>query len=144
MSTNVLEFPGATGTAAPRANQPPATLDWRSRDRVQEDIDRHIAARDAYGRAVAWEAAAESQKLPPCQIEDARARTATAYNEMQSRARMLVICMSTDTRGLVDLLLYLEQNWTILPDEMHKKSVAFELLRSMRLSLRGVLKESKS
>lgn len=116
---------------------------YRSRDRVKEDIEKHIEARDLHNKAVAWEAAAESQNLPQCQIEQARERTAKACSEMHYRARMLIVCSPTDTRGLVDLLLYLEQNWTVMPPGFDHKSTAFNLLRSVRLSLRGVHKHER-
>jgi hypothetical protein len=87
--------------------------------------------------------AAESQNLPPCQIEEARERTAAAFTEMHFRARLLLVCTPHDPRGLVDLLLYLEQNWTVMPREFDHKSTAFAILRSMRLSLRAVAKIGK-
>jgi hypothetical protein len=55
---------------------------------------------------------------------------------MQYRGRALVICMPTEHKALVDLLLYLEQNFSVLPLEFHDRSLAFDLLRTMRLSLR--------
>lgn len=154
MTAEIFQFGGGKSVPPPA---PAATTDagagdaylktvatsYRSRDRVKEDIDAHVTAREAYGKAVAWEAAAESQNLPPGQIEEARERTAKAYAQMQWRAGMLIICMPHDPRGLVDLLLYLEQNWTILPDELHKRSIAFDLLKSMRLSLRAIAKYGK-
>ena len=44
--------------------------------------------------------------------------------------------MPTERRALVDLLLYLEKNFTVLPQEISDRSLAFDLLRTMRLSLR--------
>ena len=79
---------------------------------------------------------AESQNLPPAQIEEARQRTAQAFEEMQYRGRALVIVMPTEHKALVDLLLYLEQNFSLLPQEVHGRSLAFDLLRTLRLSLR--------
>jgi hypothetical protein len=155
MTAEIIQFGG--GTPQPQAN--PAPVDaaylkdvaaaYRSRDHIREDMDKHIAARDAYGKAVAWEAAAESQNLPPSQIEAARQRTAAAYAELQDCGRRLVVCMPHDLRGLVDLLLYLEQNWTALPEVIRThhnangQSIAFSLLRTMRLSLRAVGKIGK-
>jgi hypothetical protein len=55
---------------------------------------------------------------------------------MQWRGRNLVIIMPTDRRALVDLLLYLEKNFSALPQEICGRSLAFELLHTMRLSLR--------
>jgi hypothetical protein len=95
-----------------------------------------MAARAAYGKAVAWEAAAESENLPPTQIEEARKRTAKAFEEMQWRGRNLVIAMPTDRRALVDLLMYLEKNFSVLPQEICGRSLAFDLLRIMQMSLR--------
>jgi hypothetical protein len=111
-------------------------FDWRSRERIQQDIEMHVAARVAYGKAVAWEAAAESENLPPAQIEEARKRTAKAFEEMRYRGLNLVVVMPTDRRALVDLLLYLEKNFSILPQEVCGRSLAVDLLRTMRLSLR--------
>jgi hypothetical protein len=95
-----------------------------------------VAARETYGKAVAWEVAAESQNLPTAQIEEARQRTAKAFEEMRYRGQNLVTVMPTDRRALVDLLLYLEKNFTILPQEFCGRSLAFDLLKTMRLSLR--------
>jgi hypothetical protein len=46
--------------------------------------------------------------------------------------------MPTDLRGLVDVLMYLEKNFSLLPQDVCGKSLALELLRTMRLSLRKV------
>ncbi len=62
---------------------------------------------------------------------------------MQQRGRSLVICMPHDPRALVDLLLYLEKNFTTLPLEVDSRSLAFDLLKTMRLSLRKVSKYGK-
>ena len=48
----------------------------------------------------------------------------------------MVTVMPTDRRALVDLLLYLEKNFSVLPQEFCGRSLAFDLLRTMRLSLR--------
>jgi hypothetical protein len=144
MSDNIVTFPGFspkrgrsnTVSSEPQEEGPGGKLDWRSRERIQEDIELHIAARVAYGKAVAWEAAAESNNLPPAQIEEARQRTAKAFEEMRYRGRNLLITMPTERRALVDLLLYLEKNFTVLPQEISDRSLAFDLLRTMRLSLR--------
>jgi hypothetical protein len=108
----------------------------RTRHRIQEDIKAHVAARAAYGNAVAWEAAAESENLPAQRIEEAQKRTADAFEEMQLRGRNLVIVMPTDRRALVDLLLYLQNNFSVLPQEIVGRSLALKLLQTMRLSLR--------
>ena len=55
---------------------------------------------------------------------------------MQHRGRALLSVMSTEHKALVDLLLYLEQNFSVLPQEFCGRSLAFDLLRTMRLSLR--------
>jgi hypothetical protein len=116
MSDNIVMFPGFSpkrGRASPGSSKPQEEAsNWRSREHIQEDIELHIAARVAYGKAVAWEAAAESENLPPAQIEEARQRTAKAFEEMRYRGRNLLICMPTERRALVDLLLYLEKNFT--------------------------------
>ncbi len=140
----VIKFPGLSPNrgrtnavvSEPQEEDAPKKVHWRSRDHIQEDIELHIAARVAYGKAVAWEAAAESENLPPAQIEEARQRTAEAFQEMEYRGRHLVLVMPTERRALVDLLLYLEKNFTILPQEFCGRSLAFDLLRTMRLSLR--------
>jgi hypothetical protein len=54
---------------------------------------------------------------------------------MRYRGRNLLICMPTERRALVDLLLYLEKNFSVLPQEISDRSLAFDLLRTMRLSL---------
>jgi hypothetical protein len=89
----------------------------RSREAVQRDIEAHVTARRAYGQ-VAWVAAAEAEGLPAANIEAARQDTARLYAEMQDAARHLVICMPTDPKALVDLLMYLEKHFSILPQEI--------------------------
>lgn len=117
------------------------TVDWRSREHVQQDIERHAKARRAYGKAVAWEIAAQDQNLPTAQSEEARRQTAETYAELQDSGRRLIICMPTDRRALIDLLIYLEKNFSILPKEMASgDSMALYLLRTMRLSLRKIEK----
>jgi hypothetical protein len=96
----------------------------------------HMAAREAHAKAVAWEVAAESENLTPAQVEEARKRTAEAFEEMRYCGRRLVIVVPTDRRALVDLLLYLEKNFSVLPQEFCGRSMAFNLLRTLRLSLR--------
>jgi len=48
--------------------------------------------------------------------------------------------MPTDPRALVDLLMYLEKNFSM---EICGRSLAFDLLRILRLSLRAVTKYGK-
>jgi hypothetical protein len=143
---NIVTFPGSSErkpSVAKPAQEQTEFGSSRSRGAVQTDIDLHIKARKAYGKAVAWEAAAQSEELPAYRIEEARCLTAMAYREMQEAARGLLICMPTDPKGLVDLLLYLEQNFSVLPDEItsvsrKSESLAFNLLRTVRLSLREI------
>jgi hypothetical protein len=150
---NIVTFPGSS---LERENRPVAqpspgeTLygPARTRRAVQADIDQHVKTRKAYGKAVAWEVAAQAEGLPPCRIEEARCNTAMAYREMQEAARHLLICMPTDPKGLVDLLMYLEKNFSTLPPEIihagiNGQSMAFDLLRTLRLTLREVVKYGK-
>jgi hypothetical protein len=84
---NIVSFPGQRGRAKSEFSDPQEQasnkLHWRSRENVQKDIEKHIAAREAFAKAMAWEAAAESQNLPPAQIEAARERSAKAFAEMR-------------------------------------------------------------
>jgi hypothetical protein len=45
--------------------------------------------------------------------------------------------------SVADLLLYLEKHFSLLPTEICGRSLAFDLLRTMRLSLRCVAKYGK-
>jgi hypothetical protein len=149
MTAEIITFGGRTTTQPTTEAEADTYLKavaaaYRSRDRVKEEIEAHTAARDAYSKAVLWEASAESQNLPTSQIEAARQRTAAAYHELKERGKMLIIFMPTDLRGLVDMLMYLEQNWSLIPDDlMHRRSLAFDLIRTTRLSLRAVAKYGK-
>jgi hypothetical protein len=157
--SDVIKFPGSSERE--RAVGGPAPIDVhmssgeslygpsRSRSAVQGDIDAHVKARKAYGKAVAWEVAAQDEDLPAYRIEEARANTAMAYREMQEAARHLLICLPTDPKGLVDLLLYLEKNFSTLPPELihagsDGQSLAFDLLRTMRLTIRELVRYGKS
>jgi hypothetical protein len=67
---------------------------------------------------------------------------------MQNAARHLLICMPTDPKGFVDLLMYLEKNFSVLPQEITHgasatQSLGFDLLRTVRLSLRAIAKYGK-
>jgi hypothetical protein len=150
---NIITFPCSSGRKPTTAKSAPTapgpspgeTLygPSRSRSAVQADIDKHIMARKAYAKAVAWEAACRDGDAIEQQVEEAREYTERAYLEMKDAARDLLICMPTDPKGLVDLLLYLEQNFSTLPQEItscsHKsQSLALELLRTVRLSLREI------
>jgi hypothetical protein len=146
-NAKLLEF--ADAVDAVDSPVPPARpRHIRDREDVTERVGDHREAVTAYSRAVAWEAAAESQNLPPAQVEEARQRTAEAFNKMQDCARMLFIIAPTDLRALVDLLMYLEKNFSTLPATVShsgssEQSIAFSLLRTMRLSLRAVAKYGK-
>jgi hypothetical protein len=150
---NIVTFPGSSerkptaAKYAPRAAESspgePLHGPSRSRSAVQADIDARTRARKAHGKAVAWEAACRDGDAVQYQLEEAREHTEHAYREMKDAARHLLICMPTDPKGLVDLLLHLEQNFSVLPNEItsgsHKsESLAFNLLRTVRLSLRGI------
>jgi hypothetical protein len=76
-------------------------------------------------------------------IEQARLDTFGLYQEMQECARGLVVVMPTSPRALVDLLLYLEKHFTTLPQEVNGRSLAFDLLRTVRLSLRKIAQYGK-
>lgn len=121
---------------------------FRERNDVKRDIDAHIAARETYQRAVAWLAAAEAEGLPVANIEAAREDLVRLHAELVEAARRLVIVTPTDLRALCDLLMYLEHNYSVLPAEIQctenrSQSLAFHLLRTMRLSLRAVAKYGK-
>ena len=154
---NIVTFPGSS-ERQPEVTKPTAAETSpgealygpsRSREAVQRDIDAHIKERKAYGRAAAWAEAARDQMLPECTIENAQADADMAYNTMIEAARHLLICMPTDPRGLVDLLMYLEKNFSALPQEVtHSiagggQSLAFDLLRTVRMSLREITKYGK-
>jgi hypothetical protein len=99
-------------------------------------------------QAVAWAAAAESENLPPAQIEAAKQDLAKLHDELEYCARTLLVVMPTDVKALIELLLYLERNFTILPQEIRhaggsSNSLAFDLLRTVRLSLREIAKANK-
>ena len=151
MENNVVTFPGSPNSVkVPPPPSPGEKLfgSSRSRDAVQRDINEHKAARDRYAKAVAWLAAAESENLPPAKIEAAREEQVVLYQEMQASARNLLICMPTDLKGLVDLLMYMEKNFSLLPQEISHgggagQSLAFDLLRTVRLSLREIAKYGK-
>ncbi|OPH82979.1 hypothetical protein [Nitrobacter vulgaris] len=150
--SNVVTFPGSSTGRAPASespNKPSQEMAWRSREHVQSSIKEHRAAWDRYAQAVAWVAAVESGNLPVGQIEAAKQDLAELHAEMDYCARMLLVCMPTDVKALIELLLYLERNFTILPQEIRhagvsSNSLAFDLLRTVRLSLREVLKANKS
>jgi hypothetical protein len=157
MST-IITFPGSSERERAVAKPTPTAAEIspgealygpsRSRSAVQANIDAHIKARKDYGRAVAWEMAVLDGEGVRSQLEDAREHTLKAYEELQEAARHLLICMPTDAKALVDILLYLEKNFSTLPPEMVHgantgQSLAFDLLRTVRLSLRAIAKYGK-
>lgn len=91
-----------------------------SRDRaaVQHDMDRHVAARRAYKQALARATLLEEQNLPAAQIGQAHEQALEAYTETTEAARAPLVVMPTDVRALVDLLLYLEKNFSLLPPDI--------------------------
>jgi hypothetical protein len=162
MSENIItyDFGSKRGRTARIVNEPaeptPPTLTRgeklygpsRSRESVRRDIDAHIKARKVYAQAVAWAIAAEEQGLPQAQIDQALNDTREFHLEMEQAARDLLTCLPTDLRALVDLLMYLEQNFSVLPEEIQRgknsESLAFRLLRTVRLSLRSIARYGKS
>ena len=122
---------------------------WLSREHVQGKIDAHIAARHAYGQALARVNAIEDGSLPVAQMADAQLKALEANSEMTEAARRLLIVMPTEPKALVDLLFYLEKNFSVLPPEIacgvsNGQSLAFDLLRTVRLSLRAISKYGKT
>ena len=150
--SNLIQFPGS------RTEQPEARAEhaWERRERlasrdremVQRDIDRHITARRAYGQALARVTAIEEGDLPAAQIADAHLKAYEAYTAMTEAAHMLLVVMPTDLKALIDLMLYLEKNFSLLPPEIacgasNSQSLAFTLLQTVRLSLREIAKYGK-
>lgn len=115
----------------------------RNRERARVDIKEFEGAKNAYAEAVAWQATAEAENLPAGQIEDARARAVRAFKEMEFRGHMLLVDMPTDLHGLIDLMMYMEKNFSLLPQELNGKSLALTLLKTVRLSLRHVAANGK-
>jgi hypothetical protein len=91
---------------------------WRDRASLKRDIEAHIGARQAYQLAVSWLAAAEAENLPTANIEAAREDERKLHAEMVEAAQMLLIVTPHDPKALINLTLYLEQNFTALPSEM--------------------------
>ena len=150
--SNLIRFPGnhteQPETRAEHAWERRERLASRDREAVLRDIDRHIKARRAYAQAVAWTVAAEAEGLPPANIEAARQGAAEFFAEMQEAGRNLLIVMPTDLKALVDLLLYLEKNFSLLPPEIacsasNGQPLALMLLQTVRLSLREIAKYGK-
>ncbi|TFV75311.1 hypothetical protein E4K64_16545 [Bradyrhizobium frederickii] len=150
--SNLIRFPG--GSNAARASSNAAADDGptqASRDRqwVLQDIQRHVAARDAYTQAALRAALMAEQNMPVAQIGQANLEAVQAYEEMREAARNLLLVMPTELTALIDLLLYLERNFSILPMEITHasgcgQSLAFDVLRTVRLSLRKIAQYGKS
>ena len=123
-------------------------LCFRHRATVKRDIEAHIEARRTYQAAVSWLAAAEAEHLSIASIEAAREDIRKFHAEMVDAARSLVNVLPTDLKALCDLTMYLEKNFTSLPADVviagdfggvpRVESLAFHLLRAVRLSLRHV------
>ncbi|WP_143199282.1 hypothetical protein [Bradyrhizobium sp. NAS80.1] len=109
-----------------------------------QDIRRHIAARSAYAKAVAWEIPVQDQNLSGAQLEAAREATAEAYRELSLVGHALVSTAPADPKALVDLLLYMEKNFTTLPQEVVGRSLALNLIHTVPMSLRKITKYGKS
>ena len=134
-----VEQPQERGAAL---DQPDAELApgprWRTREGVHQGIAEHEEARDRYAKGVAWLAAAEAENLPQANIEAARQDLVQLHAEMIESARRLIVVLPTDPKALVDLLMYLEKHFSLLPHEINGRSLAFYLLRATRLSLREI------
>lgn len=143
--SNVLTFPGRPAAKASPPTVPDAGSDevrWRNRAFVHRDIARHVAARQAYAQAVAWEIAVQDQHLP-AQLEAAREATAEAYRELSWAGHALVATTPADPDALIDLLLYMEKNFSTLPQEVVGRSLALDLIHTVRMSLRKIAKQEK-
>jgi hypothetical protein len=152
--SNVFKFPGpqdkgkSSVVTGGDQEAPAHKSKWLSRENVQGKIDAHIAARQAYGQALARITAIEDGSLPAAQMADAQLKAFEAYNEMTEAARRLLVVMPTEPKALVDLLFYLEKNFSVLPPEIacgasNGQSLAFDVLRTVRLSLRAISKYGK-
>lgn len=118
---------------------------WRGRDDVRNAIRRHETARQDYARAAAWLGEAElAGTYPATVVESARLEAIRTFEEMNDCGRSLVLSMGTDIKGLIDLLMYMEKHFSVLPQEINGRSLAFFMLNTVRLSLRGIAKYGKS
>ena len=99
--------------------------------RSLQDIKGHILARRTYQQGVAWLIAAKDQNLPSANSEAAREDVRTLHSEMVEAARRLVIVMPTDRKALCDLTMYLETNFTSLPEEVVRSTGRCGTSRSM-------------
>jgi hypothetical protein len=76
-------------------------------------------------------------------IEAAREATAKAYRELSWAGHGVVVNAPADPRALVALLMYMEKNFSTLPQEIMGRSLALHLLHTVRLSLRKITKHRK-
>lgn len=126
-------------------DDPTEKIAWRGHDDVQRAIRRHEVARQEYGRAAAWLAEVElAGTYPATVVETARHEAIKTFEEMNLWGRSLIVSMPTDAKGLVDLLMYMEKHFSILPQEIVGRSLALELLKIVRMSLRRIAKYGKS
>jgi len=123
--------------------EPEENCAWLSREGMARRIREHEDARTAYSRAALWAAQAEAENLSPVQIDDARTKALLAGAELAECGRSLVVGMPTDLKALVDLLMYLEKHFSLLPQEINGRSLAFFMLSTVRMSLRAVTKYGK-
>ncbi|WP_038970241.1 hypothetical protein [Bradyrhizobium genomosp. III] len=142
--SNILTFPGSLPESSVPPAEPQEASAWRDRAYILQDIERHVAARRAYAKAVAWEIAVQDQNLPAAQLEAAREATAEAYRELSWAGHALVATTPADPKALVDLLLYMEKNFSTLPQEVVGRSLALDLIHTVRLSLRKITRYGKS
>jgi hypothetical protein len=70
-------------------------------------------------RAVAWLAAAEDGNLPAANIEATRDDTIGLEMELEEAARSLATTEPHDRRALIDLLMYMEKHFSLLPHEVN-------------------------
>ncbi|MGX4804863.1 hypothetical protein [Bradyrhizobium guangdongense] len=149
--SNLICFPGghsAAHTALPTQPDGDATPASRDRQWVLQDIQRHVNARQAYAQAALRAALMAEQNMPVAQIGQANLEAVQAYEEMREAAMNLLLVMPTEPTALIDLLLYLERNFSILPVEVvhasgNGQSLALDVLRTVRLSLRKIVQYGK-
>ncbi|UWU89449.1 hypothetical protein [Bradyrhizobium sp. CB1015] len=88
------------------------------------------------------------QNMPVAQIGQANLKAVQAYEEIREAANNLLLVMPTELTALIDHLLYLERNFSILPAEVvhasgNGQSLALDVLRTVRLSLRKIARYGK-
>ncbi|MCA1512176.1 hypothetical protein [Bradyrhizobium sp. NBAIM01] len=147
--SNLIRFPGSSSVAHPAPSiASPEAQTWRDRQWVIKDISRHVTAREAYAQAAMRAALMAEQNMPVAQIGQANLEAVKAYEEMREAANNLLLVMPTELTALIDLLLYLERNFSILPTEIihasgNGQSLALDVLRTVRLSLRKIARYGK-